>query len=391
MLDFSSLLFAAALSGSCLSITIFTVWFSSRSSSYLLSTAFGILVLVAHVIAFWLYSRSPNPWLCHIVLALLTTGFLIIHHGASQYVEQQSGREIIAGALSMMVAAAVVTYAGYDGLGFVIAYLTSTILLSLTGLIFWRNGDQDHLVLLVVSLLSGACAITFALCALVLVMNGQWTLGVAPDNWAEKLNSIVAVICMSGLGALAVSLHHLKTAGQLKADALTDPLTDLMNRRALQSLYGERSFGPYTAIVMFDLDHFKKTNDAFGHPIGDKVLHRFAAMVKKHCRSSDDAFRLGGEEFALVMPRITRDKANDIASRICVAFGAEVVTTPKGPLRSTVSAGVGFGDLDGMKLDEVLAHADAALYTAKKAGRNCVVLADERQKAGSMEPALLTA
>lgn len=391
MLDFSSLLFAAALSGACLSVTIFAVWFTSKESTYLFSTAAGILVLVAHIIAFWHYSNTPSPWLCQVVLALLTTGFLIIHHGASSYVGRESGQDVVGFTLFMTVAAAAVTYAGLDGLGFVIAYTTTTVLLGLAALIFWRNGDQDHRVLLVVSLLSGTCAITFALCAAVLVVNGQWTLGGAPDNWAEKLNSVVAVICMSGLGALAVSLHHLKAAGQLKADALTDPLTGLMNRRALQSMYGGRGFGTYTAVVMFDLDHFKKTNDVFGHPVGDKVLKRFASMVKKHCRAGDDAFRLGGEEFVLVLPRVTRDKANDVATRIGVAFGAEVVATPMGPLRSTVSGGIGFGAAENIGLDEILAAADAALYAAKKGGRNRIVLAEERHEAGSLAPALMSA
>ncbi|MER8675541.1 GGDEF domain-containing protein [Mesorhizobium sp. C386A] len=104
------------------------------------------------------------------------------------------------------------------------------------------------------------------------------------------------------------------------------------------------------------------------------MLCRFAAVIKKYDRVGVDAFRLGGEEFALVMSRMTEDKPYDLASRIGVAFGTEVVPTPRGPLRSSVSGGIGFGKEDGSSLDEVLAEADRALYAAKNAGRNRVLV-----------------
>ena len=81
------------------------------------------------------------------------------------------------------------------------------------------------------------------------------------------------------------------------------------------------------AIVMFDLDHFKRTNDIYGHPVGDKVLCRFAAVIRKYARTGVDAFRLGGEEFAIVMSRMTEERAHDLASKIGVAFGTEIVAT----------------------------------------------------------------
>ncbi|WP_287304027.1 GGDEF domain-containing protein [Mesorhizobium sp.] len=214
-------------------------------------------------------------------------------------------------------------------------------------------------------------------------------LGVAPDNWAERLNSAVAVACMTGLGALTLSLHHLQAQIELKTETMTDPLTGLMNRRALTAFYGERVFGPFMSVAMFDLDHFKKTNDVFGHPVGDQVLRRFAAVVRKYSRTGVDAFRLGGEEFVLVMSRMTEEKAYDIASKISVAFGTEVVATQLGPLRSTVSGGIGFGGTDGTSLDNVLAEADAALYAAKRAGRNRVVAQNKASKADA--PALRSA
>ncbi|TIO75683.1 MAG: GGDEF domain-containing protein [Mesorhizobium sp.] len=390
MLDFSSLLLAAALSGTCLSITMFVIWFTTPRGRFILTVACGMLVLVAHVVLFWRYTKDASPWLCQIVLALLSLGFLVICLSAMQYLGFHHYRRAIVPTLAAMAACAAFTYLGFDGIGFLITYSAVTALLAAIGTMFWMKGDHDRRILLVVSFLSGACGVSFALCGLVLLVQGQWVLGAAPDNWAERLNSVVAVACMTGLGALTLSLHHLQAQIELKAETMTDPLTGLMNRRALNELYGDRSFGPFMAVAMFDLDHFKMTNDVFGHPVGDQVLCRFAAVVKKYGRTGVDAFRLGGEEFALVISRMTPEKAHDMASRICVAFGTEIVPTHRGPLRSSVSGGMGFGGADGRTLDEVLAEADAALYAAKRGGRNRVVV---QEKTGQPDagPALRTA
>ncbi|MDX8434111.1 GGDEF domain-containing protein [Mesorhizobium abyssinicae] len=389
MLDFSSLLLAAALSGTCLSITMLAIWFTAPRARFVLTVACGILVLVAHVVLFWQYTKEPNPWLCQAVLALLSLGFLIICLSAMQYLGVGNQGSVVVPTVTAMAVCALVTYLGFDGVGFIVTYATVTALLAVIGVMFWTKGGHDRRILLVVSFLSGTCAVSFALCGAMLAVHGQWVLGVAPDNWAERLNTVVAVACMTGLGALTLSLHHLQAQIELKAETLTDPLTGLMNRRALNSLYGERAFGPFMAVVMFDLDHFKRTNDLFGHPVGDKVLCRFAAIIRKYGRNGVDAFRLGGEEFALVISRMTEEKAYDLASKIGVAFGAEVVPTPRGPLRSTVSGGIGFGAAGGSRLDDVLAEADKALYAAKHAGRNRVLALDKESKAGG--PALRSA
>jgi diguanylate cyclase (GGDEF)-like protein len=381
MLDFSSLLLAAALSGTCLSITMFAIWFTAPRAGFVLTVACGILVLVAHVVLFWRYTKDPSPWLCQSLLALLSLGFLILCRSAMQYLGVRDYRRAILPTLVAMAVCAAVTYLGLDGVGFIVTYTTVTALLAAIGVMFWIKGGHDRRILLVVSFLSGICALSFGLCGVVLLAKGQWVLGVAPDNWAEGLNSVVAVACMTGLGALTLSLHHLQAQIELKAETMTDPLTGLMNRRALTAFYGERAFGPFMSVAMFDLDHFKMTNDVFGHPVGDQVLCRFAAVIKKYGRTGVDAFRLGGEEFALVMSRMTEEKAYDLASKICVAFGTEVVATQRGPLRSTVSGGIGFGEAGGISLDVALTEADAALYAAKRAGRNRVVVENKARKA----------
>lgn len=375
MVDFGSLLLASALSGICLSLTLASIWYSSRSE-YVLSMAGGISLLVFHIIGFWQYGQHASPWLGEVVLSLLIAGFFVIYCSAMQYlnVRHNGAAELIAGFGVLGVISAVAL--GYDGAGFIIGYTSTSALLAMTGFAFWVHGDHDHRILLVVSLLSSSCGVSFFLCGAVLVWNGQWQLGTTPDNWAERINTVLAVACMTGLGALTLSLHNLRTRNELVTDTMTDPLTGLMNRRALQTIHGEKLVGRYTAIAMFDLDNFKKTNDVFGHPVGDLVLKRFGATISRYAGKGIDVFRLGGEEFCAVMTRVEPARAREITERIGVSFGAEVVHTPLGPLRSTVSAGVASGTGNGLPLDDVIALADAALYEAKRAGRNCVMLSD---------------
>ncbi|WP_258601427.1 hypothetical protein [Mesorhizobium sp. AR10] len=238
MLDFSSLLLAAALSGTCLSITMFAIWFTAPRARFVLTVACGILVLVAHVVLFWHYTRDPSPWLCQLVLAFLSLGFLVLCLSAMQYLGVHDYERVVLPTLVAMAVCAGTAYLGLDGAGFIITYATVTALLAVIGVMFWiKGGGQDRRILLVVSLLSGVCGVSFGLCGAVLLVKGQWVLGVAPDNWAERLNSVVAVACMTVLGALTLSLHHLQAQIELKAETMTDPLTGLMNRRAFTSLY----------------------------------------------------------------------------------------------------------------------------------------------------------
>ena len=376
MLDFGSLLLATALSGACLSGTLVAIWLTARQSRFVLTMAVGILLLVTHVIAFWLYGQYASPWLGQAMLALLVAGFFVVFTSADQYIERGWSRPATMPIAAIIALTVVLTAAGFDGLGFVIAYSTVTGILIMIATAFWTSKNVDRRVLAPVSLLTGSSAVSFALCAFVIVRQKQWVLGGVPRNWAEDVNTVVVVACMTALGALTISFHHLRTQSRLTEATLTDPLTGLMNRRALNSLHGHTRFGPRMALAMVDLDHFKRTNDVFGHAVGDRVLQRFADVVRRQSRQGVEGFRLGGEEFAIVMSGISALEVYDILRKIGVSFGAEVVATKLGPLRSTVSVGVCFGDEEAMTVEQMLLGADAALYAAKRAGRNRVATAE---------------
>jgi diguanylate cyclase (GGDEF)-like protein len=195
-------------------------------------------------------------------------------------------------------------------------------------------------------------------------------LGHAPSNWAENLNILISIIAMSGIGAITLSLTQTRLALRHRRDAETDPLTGLMNRRALFERYDHRRLGAFVAVIAFDLDNFKRINDSYGHAVGDDVLCLFAGIMRRNARATDQAVRLGGEEFALVMPRILPEKAQSVAEKIRAECASELLQTDMGPLRCTVSAGIAYGTGEGSSFEDVLRRADQALYEAKRDGRN---------------------
>lgn len=164
---------------------------------------------------------------------------------------------------------------------------------------------------------------------------------------------------------------------ELQRLSLTDGLTGLDNRRQLmQTLDAEversRRHDHRFAVVMLDVDHFKRYNDTHGHLAGDEVLTRVGALLRECTRGVDCSARYGGEEFVLVLPETGVDRAVEVAERIRARLATEDFANG----RITLSAGVAQFPKDGETPETILSSADAALYRAKGEGRDRVVLAD---------------
>jgi diguanylate cyclase (GGDEF)-like protein len=148
----------------------------------------------------------------------------------------------------------------------------------------------------------------------------------------------------------------------------TDPLTGVNNRRGLDEALGSQlalmhRYGTRFSVAMFDIDHFKQINDVQGHLYGDQVLSQLARLIDESVREPDIVARYGGEEFLVIMPE------TDLAGAACFADRLRGRIAKEMPI--TVSGGVAEA-LDGDSHDSLLARADAALYGAKSAGRNCI-------------------
>lgn len=162
-----------------------------------------------------------------------------------------------------------------------------------------------------------------------------------------------------------------------RADAVLDSLTGLLNRKALASRFAElaeqaRLTGGSVCVIACDLDHFKAVNDELGHEHGDAVLKTAAYVMRKSLRSFELAYRLGGEEFLVVLPGSTLEHGLEVAERIRAALESE---RPSGRL-VTGSLGVAAAAGADVSLERLSRLADAALYQAKRSGRNVVVAAD---------------
>jgi len=163
--------------------------------------------------------------------------------------------------------------------------------------------------------------------------------------------------------------------------ALTDVMTGLLNRRAFEEQAGtllRRHAGEKEAasLLLFDLDHFKRINDRHGHAVGDRMLHIFATTAETCLRPTDVLYRLGGEEFACLMPYTEADHARLVAERVRRAFAEAGLVLAGRRLTGTVSIGIATTSCAGYDVARLFSRADFALYAAKRNGRDRTEVAD---------------
>lgn len=205
----------------------------------------------------------------------------------------------------------------------------------------------------------------------------------ARDEMAEVIGGIQALRQQS---AARVALEQERDAliNSLREQSTTDFLTGLQNRRAFfdaaaAELARAQRHGFHVALLMIDVDFFKRVNDSVGHAGGDQVLMTVARVLRQNVRQGDLAARLGGEEFVALLSHCEPDAALGFAERVREAVAAQLVTPALGqaPVQVTVSVGVADSGVHGLALENLLARADAALYQAKREGRNRTVRASD--------------
>jgi len=203
-------------------------------------------------------------------------------------------------------------------------------------------------------------------------------LSAGADDYVTKPFHEGELLARVGVGSRMVELHRQLDAKnrQLEELALTDPLTGLPNRRAVEqwtarqfSAAARHRFPVWVAIA--DLDHFKKVNDTYGHEAGDLVLEKFSELLKAHTRKSNMCARLGGEEFLLIITHVDKEGVKIAVERLRSALAEYPFEFRGRVVRVTASFGItGLQGTSAPDLDELLKRADAALYSAKNSGRN---------------------
>ncbi|GAB2504044.1 GGDEF domain-containing protein [Lysobacter humi (ex Lee et al. 2017)] len=286
----------------------------------------------------------------------------------------------------------------------------SLIVLSLaaTFVYAWRGGVLEHASLVVVGVTTIGC---IAIGLLIGLPGALWSYPAVIANFllvrrgialiASALVVIVLVAEGSAFESVPESLMYFASASvcclfayvfarrtqeqraQLELLASRDPLTDASNRRAMErelhiAAEAFRRHRLPVGVLVMDLDHFKRINDAYGHEMGDHVLVEFARLLQARCRAGDRLFRYGGEEFVLLLPGLDREALARLADSLRVAVHEHVRAAGR-PV--TVSIG-GAVLAPGEDNAQWLARADAAMYAAKRGGRDRVVVAEAPDAVG---------
>jgi diguanylate cyclase (GGDEF)-like protein len=230
-----------------------------------------------------------------------------------------------------------------------------------------------------------AAAVTMIIFSLVQFPAAVFVYGLGPEQGvvAEMMFSHPTVLVIPagfvGMAMFVIFMLASDVSVDMKEIAVRDQLTELLNRRG----FGEQSALAYAtsrrqhapvSVIMTDIDHFKSVNDEFGHAAGDEALAHFAGLLREYRRVDDIAARIGGEEFALVLPGTGIEEAISVADDLCRRLAASPLIVDGRDVVMTASFGVAAISEKDTSLTDVIVRADRALYRSKRAGRNRVDL-----------------
>jgi diguanylate cyclase (GGDEF)-like protein len=283
---------------------------------------------------------------------------------------------VLAGAIVWLVACSVPAFYEVMSWRVVLSSLTAATYSVAVGFEFWR-GRNEYLWARapLIALCIGHAVVTCARAVLVLVDPPTGVL--LQGNWLLGLFMVEPPLVLIAGAFLAVHLVRERSEHGLRLEAETDELTGLLNRRAFlaraRALIGrDRKTDDPMVLLLFDLDHFKAINDRFGHATGDQALRLFAGIGAEALRATDLFGRIGGEEFAALLPGCDAVTAENIADRIRLDLSSKTILHEGSSVVATVSVGVASMTARTAALDTLMARADAALYESKRAGRDRV-------------------
>lgn len=380
-MDITTTVFVLALGNLALCAALFFFEFGSHKAQSLSTWAISRQCQAAGWLLLYFRGSGVAPDLISIPIGygVLFAGVALEAGSLWQVAGRSQWRRFVYPALGLSIAAFLACYA-IDQVGLrVVAsslilggfYLLGAAALALG----WRNGTMLRrflvIALALLSLLVAARGI------LVLTMPGGW--GWISNALVQALSSgaFVLLMLLTAFGYLLLSREQLQQ--ELERLEMTDPLTDAPNRRGFFNLLAPwmalaRRPGQPTAVVLFDLDQFKRINDGYGHPAGDVVLRAMVDTCKRQLRDSDMLGRMAGVEFALLLPRTDLLDALLVSERIRRAIEATPVKTERALIKMTASFGVTTIRPEDTTVS-LFQRADEALRAAKQAGRNKVVQA----------------
>lgn len=380
-LDVNTLFLVTIYVEAILGLLLLFAWVQNISIRGVAWWGFANLTLAASVMLFGMYGSVPDLISIDIANALLFTAFAFTWTGARVF----DGRKpyplgLVAGAVVWLVMNRLPIFSETWDARTLLSSGIITTYTWLTAYEFWRGRSEP--------LVSRWPAIfmLYAHGALFLLRTPlaaflPWAPGtdVSGSVWLTVL-SFEALLFTISITFILLAMAKERTEYRHKTAALVDPLTNLANRRSFlldASAIVKRAVADSrpAAVILIDLDNFKSVNDRFGHAVGDMVLQIFADTAMAAVRPTDVVGRLGGEEFAIVLSQVGREKALTIAEDLRVGFAKAAAHVAGAEVGSTVSMGLVMTSEGPPDISVLLAHADQALYCAKDRGRNRVEVA----------------
>ncbi len=376
-LDISTLYLVATLVAALLGAMLLFFWRQERIPA--LGWWGAAYILGAASIALWIAGGAAlGPWLA---LAINAVGFIAcglvwdaarVFHGRAPSIGG-----VIAGAI-VWVTAILFIHPLSDEARMTLGAAIVAIYAALTATELWRERRKSlrsRWPAVIVPMLHGMVLMMPILISDVLHPQGGGLSGLWVAAFAVEL-----VLYAVGTVFIIFMLVSERTVSVHKLAASVDPLTGLLNRRGFSEatsrmIEREAKAGRSITVMIFDIDHFKSVNDMYGHAAGDEILKVFANVIANTLRITDLVGRVGGEEFAALLPA-PMDEALTAAERVREAFQNAGVAVDDEPLATTVSIGVAGGPAN-TELEVLMASADTALYQAKRGGRNRVEAATE--------------
>ncbi len=383
-LDILTLLIVSTCIVGLLGLFLFFAWIQDRNTHALAWWGAGYLVGGLGV-GLWIVDGAFSLLLpCGLSNALLFIACGMVWNGARLFYHRPVRPvAIVAGAAIWMIACQFSAFDESSAGRVILSSLIVSAYIFFTAREFWRDRrkrSQSHRAAVFVPILHGLIFLPPIPLAFVASVKGA---ALQTSGWMAVF-TLETLLYAVGAAFIALMMAKERAENIHKTAAATDTLTGLLNRRGFlekaEALIGLRSGDGRVTALMFDLDHFKSINDRFGHAIGDEALRVFAKTIRATMREDDIIGRLGGEEFAAVLPGAVSEAAK-AAERVRTAFEVAGVEIGGHRMGATVSIGAAGALRPGCKIEQLLSRADAALYAAKADGRNRVAFAPDEPKA----------
>ena len=365
-----------------LALIFFMAWQTMGRKKYTLLWSITFLTIVVQRI-FNIFSEDIKPYILYWMIVCCLSMLSVVLGAWGHFLRTRSRlniRHFFASTLVLLV----LTYYFTDvnshvGLSMSLYVYHNAILLFIVGIVILRYREKTPPAELGASISYILLAVFQFMAATFALLQGK-ELNPFFQELYIYLNFVTMPAAFTAMGLFVVFMLASDLSENMKALAMTDALTQCLNRRgfydqAQQKIRHLLKKSQHVCVVLWDIDKFKSINDRYGHAGGDQVLIETVNQVRSHIKREDLLGRLGGEEFVILLGRIEFDEANDVAERLRKIIEGHTIHCNGKDIKVTASFGVVFVEDDNIDVEKAIDIADSALYQAKEFGRNKVVLA----------------